>query len=77
MMGKAFLTSSWAKEGNHGWDYANLLPYFKQFESYPEGGSGRGKEGPIKIRKAAAAGLAPWLAAWQKAGLPFLEVGAD
>lgn len=40
----------WASLGNKGWDYASLLPIFKQLESHPNGESTyRGGGGPIGI----------------------------
>jgi len=40
----------WAQLGNRGWSYQDVLPLFKQMESY-EGGSDefRGREGPLKV----------------------------
>ena len=40
----------WAQLGNRGWSYQDVLPLFKQMESY-EGGSDefRGREGPLQV----------------------------
>ncbi|MFT5172538.1 MAG: choline dehydrogenase [Gammaproteobacteria bacterium] len=40
----------WAQLGNRGWSYDDVLPFFKQMESF-EGGDDklRGREGPIKV----------------------------
>lgn len=43
----------WAAEGNTGWSYADVLPSFKKFESFEDGGSDyRGGSGPIKVIRA-------------------------
>lgn len=41
----------WAAEGNEGWSYDDVLPYFKKLETYHDGGDEgyRGKEGPINV----------------------------
>ena len=40
----------WAADGNDGWAYADVLPYFKKFEDYTGGGSAeRGAGGPVPI----------------------------
>ena len=40
----------WAQLGNRGWSYQDVLPIFKDMESYAGGdGETRGREGPIKI----------------------------
>jgi choline dehydrogenase len=40
----------WAQLGNRGWSYQDILPLFKQMESF-EGGSDeqRGRDGPLKV----------------------------
>lgn len=43
----------WAAEGNTGWSYVDVLPSFKKFESFEDGGSDyRGGSGPIKVIRA-------------------------
>jgi choline dehydrogenase-like flavoprotein len=43
----------WAAEGNAGWSFADVLPYFKRFESFEDGASDwRGGSGPIKVIRA-------------------------
>jgi choline dehydrogenase-like flavoprotein len=43
----------WAAEGNTGWSFADVLPYFKKFESFEDGGNDwRGGDGPIKVIRA-------------------------
>jgi choline dehydrogenase-like flavoprotein len=43
----------WAAEGNTGWSFADVLPSFKKFESFEDGGNDfRGGNGPIKVIRA-------------------------
>jgi choline dehydrogenase len=43
----------WAAEGNAGWSYDEVLPYFKKFESFEDGANDyRGGSGPIKVIRA-------------------------
>jgi choline dehydrogenase-like flavoprotein len=43
----------WAAEGNTGWSYADVLPYFKKFETFEDGPNDyRGGTGPIKVIRA-------------------------
>jgi choline dehydrogenase-like flavoprotein len=43
----------WAAEGNTGWSYDDVLPSFKKFESFEDGGNQwRGGDGPIKVVRA-------------------------
>jgi choline dehydrogenase-like flavoprotein len=43
----------WAAEGNTGWSFADVLPSFKKFESFEDGGNDfRGGKGPIKVIRA-------------------------
>ncbi|MGF6888250.1 choline dehydrogenase [Nocardia sp. GAS34] len=43
----------WAAEGNTGWSYEEVLPSFKKFESFEDGGNEwRGGDGPIKVIRA-------------------------
>lgn len=40
----------WHREGATGWNYENVLPYFKRSESYSKGGDFyRGDAGPLKV----------------------------
>lgn len=40
----------WHSEGATGWNYDNVLPYFKRSESYSKGGNYfRGHSGPLKV----------------------------
>jgi choline dehydrogenase-like flavoprotein len=43
----------WAAEGNTGWSFADVLPSFKRFETFEDGGNDwRGGDGPIKVIRA-------------------------
>jgi choline dehydrogenase len=43
----------WAAEGNTGWSFDDVLPSFKKFESFEDGGNDyRGGTGPIKVIRA-------------------------
>lgn len=40
----------WREQGNEGWDFDSLLPYFRKLETYPEGDPRwRGKDGPVHV----------------------------
>ena len=41
----------WAQLGNRGWSYEDILPLFKRLENWisDDGGSLRGKSGPLKV----------------------------
>ncbi|TNJ48189.1 choline dehydrogenase [Phaeobacter sp. B1627] len=46
----------WAESGAQGWDYADVLPYFKRMETWHDGGQGgdpdwRGTDGPLHISR--------------------------
>jgi choline dehydrogenase len=44
----------WAAAGNHGWAYADVLPYFKRMENNLDGGDDwRGVGGPLQISRGA------------------------
>ena len=48
--GQAQDFDTWAQMGNHGWSYANVLPFFKRMESYTGGDDEfRGREGPLRV----------------------------
>jgi len=49
--GQAQDFDTWAQMGNHGWSYADVLPYFKRMERYEDGGddSFRGRDGPLRV----------------------------
>ena len=69
---------AWAEAGNDGWSYADVLPYFKRLESFPEGNPAfRGHDGPVKITRPKLETMNPTAKAWidggQQAGYPFIE----
>ena len=48
--GQAQDFDTWAQMGNHGWSYADVLPFFKRMESYAGGEDEyRGREGPLRV----------------------------
>ena len=63
----------WRDEGAAGWDYADVLPYFRRAETREEGGDEyRGREGPLRTRYGALANPlhAAFLKAARQAGYP-------
>ena len=62
----------WAALGAKGWEYRNVLPYFKRAESYSRGGDlYRGDSGPLKVT-AGLDGAAP-----NPLHFAFIEAGAQ
>jgi choline dehydrogenase len=65
----------WAQRGCRGWSYDDVLPYFKQSESYKQGGEAdiRGGDGPLKVEDYRT--ILPmthrFVEAAQQAGFPF------
>ncbi|WP_063771653.1 GMC family oxidoreductase [Cupriavidus necator] len=50
--GNALDYDDWAAAGNHGWAYADVLPYFKRMENNLDGGDGwRGVGGPLQVSR--------------------------
>ena len=48
----------WAALGCEGWDYKNVLPYFRRSEDHWSGGNEwRGRGGPISVKRVDTAGL--------------------
>jgi choline dehydrogenase len=41
----------WRDSGCEGWGYADLLPYFKKLEDFPDGDETRGKGGPVGVTR--------------------------
>ena len=40
----------WAQDGNQGWSYRDVLPYFKRSETFVgQGGDSRGRDGPLFV----------------------------
>ncbi|MFD1561125.1 GMC family oxidoreductase [Paraburkholderia silviterrae] len=66
----------WARLGNAGWSYADVLPYFKRAEGNEHGESDfHGGSGPLSVTQARIdnpASLA-WLEAAQQAGFPYSD----
>ena len=66
----------WAQKGARGWSYADVLPYFRQLESWEGGGSAqRGNQGPIGVEygKTQDPLFTAWLEAARMTGLPVTE----
>jgi choline dehydrogenase len=49
--GQAQDFDTWAQMGNHGWSYADVLPFFKRMERYDGDGDDefRGHDGPLRV----------------------------
>lgn len=63
----------WEEEGAAGWNYLQVLPYFRRAETRAEGGDEyRGGEGPLATRYGTLSNPlhAAWLAAGEQAGYP-------
>lgn len=78
--------NSWAASGNPGWDWNNVLPYFKKYEGNkdPEyvaydNGYYHNANGPVKIKKAPLPPYSQFLADhFKEAGAPFIpDVNAN
>jgi choline dehydrogenase-like flavoprotein len=66
----------WAQKGARGWSYADVLPYFRQIETWQGGSSARrGDEGPIGVEygKTRDPLFTAWLEAARMAGLPVTD----
>ena len=64
----------WAAEGNSGWSFADVLPYFRKLESYaPSRDDWHGADGPIAVTRAGQGHpfAKAFIAAGQQAGYPF------
>lgn len=51
--GQAEDYDSWESLGARGWGFRDVEPYFRKLESFPEGGSDRGKSGPMYLARVA------------------------
>jgi choline dehydrogenase len=64
----------WAQLGNRGWSYSDVLPLFKQMESFEGGGDDeyRGRGGPLKVTVNEESGplVDALLAASEQTGVP-------
>jgi choline dehydrogenase len=66
----------WAEEGATGWNYRDVLPYFRRAETREEGGNRyRGADGPLHTRYGTLSNPlhAAWLAAGAQAGYPHTD----
>ncbi len=66
----------WAAEGNKGWSYKDVLPYFKKTETYLQGSDEwRGGDGPLQVSRSRYqhAVTGKFIAAAVKAGIPANE----
>jgi choline dehydrogenase len=66
----------WAEEGATGWNYRDVLPYFRRAETREEGGNRyRGADGPLHTRYGSLSNPlhAAWLAAAAQAGYPHTD----
>jgi choline dehydrogenase len=66
----------WAAEGNAGWSYAEVLPYFKRAEGNEHGEDRfHGAEGPLAVTRARIKNPAQraWVEAALQAGYPYSE----
>ena len=56
--GDASAYDNWRDLGNPGWSYADVLPYFRAIENFPDGDAAqRGQSGPIHISTTAGSKL--------------------
>jgi choline dehydrogenase len=68
----------WAQMGAAGWSFADLLPYFKKIENYPDGDPAlRGRGGPVGVTRMPIEKMHPisraWIEASRQRGDPFNE----
>lgn len=74
MRGQASDYNSWAKLGNRGWSYKDVLPYFRRSEANENGSDDyRGGDGPLKVSNVRTMHpLAEYfIAAGQTLGMPY------
>lgn len=66
----------WAQQGNRGWSFAEVLPYFRRLEDFaPADDRWHGKGGPIAVTRAAQTHpfARAFVEAGQQAGYPFCD----
>lgn len=66
----------WANEGNPGWAYADVLPYFRRSEGNAHGDERfHGRDGPLAVTQATVTnpGQLAWLEATRQAGFPYSD----
>ena len=63
----------WAEQGNFGWSYDDVLPYFRRAESYPRADHYHGTSGPLRVGRLPSyhALSEAFVAAGQEIGLPY------
>jgi choline dehydrogenase len=74
--GHALDYEGWRQAGCDGWSYADVLPYFKNMESYSGGGDRfRGGDGPVKVHRSTPDDplAKAFLKAGQQAGYPLTD----
>lgn len=74
--GHALDYEGWRQAGCEGWSYADVLPYFKNMESYSGGGDHfRGGDGPVKVHRSTPDDplAKAFLKAGQEAGYPLTD----
>ena len=49
--GQAQDYDAWAASGATGWAYADVAPYFRRLENYPDGDATRGQSGPLHLEQ--------------------------
>ena len=53
-----YFMQRWEKEGAHGWNYQNCLPYFKKAQTHESGENDyRGGNGPLNVSKGISGNL--------------------
>ncbi len=58
----------WAQNGNRGWSWSDVLPYFRKLERFPGGDARlRGDAGPVHVREVSETN--PLADAWVEAGV--------
>lgn len=63
----------WARLGNRGWSYAEVLPYFKRAQRHEDGANAfRGGSGPLRVTRTRLESpiAQAWLEAGRQAGFP-------
>jgi choline dehydrogenase len=66
----------WARLGNRGWSYAEVLPYFKRAQHHEDGANTyRGNGGPLRVSRTTLDNpiARAWLEAGQQAGFPISD----
>src|SRR3546814_10670991 len=66
----------WAQGGLAGWDYSQVLPYFRKAETYERGADAyRGGDGPLQVSAGACRNplFKAWIEAGRQAGYPVTQ----